>query len=58
MICFELFVDTKKALHLAERELFEEVRNMVDCGWLSRLENLRKTPLLALYAAMAYTVKR
>jgi hypothetical protein len=25
---------------------------------LSRLENLRKTPLLALYAAMAYTVKR
>lgn len=35
MICPELFVDTKKALYIKERELFEEARNIVDSVWLS-----------------------
>ena len=34
MITSELFVDHEKALHLAERELFREVRNMSNTVWL------------------------
>lgn len=35
MITSELFLDHEKALHLAERELFEEVRNLSNPEWLS-----------------------
>lgn len=34
MICFRVSYDKEKALHLEERELFREVRNLNDSIWL------------------------
>lgn len=43
MICSELSFDNKKALYLAERELFEHVRNFNDTIWQASLSELRTT---------------
>jgi len=58
LLCFKLSVDNQKALHLAERELFELVRCTYDSIWLSIRDNLQTTPLSSLYMAMVLFVKR
>lgn len=34
MICFELLVDTKKSLYIAENELFKEIKKLGNTEWL------------------------
>lgn len=34
MLCFELFIDHQKCLHIAERELYKGIKNLGNTVWL------------------------